>query len=121
MADDPVIREMTCDPRFRKVLVTDAKTKVGRAMVEALVAAGADLVWAGHAEPWKPSPHLKALGALAPVTLVPLDVTDESSVSELAGSIGGKVDILVNTAEYHRPRSHRIARRRRDRARPRWR
>jgi len=105
MAKDPLIRETTCAPRARKVLVTDAKTKLGRAMVEALVAAGADLVWAGHAAPWKPSPHLKALGALAPVTLVPLDVTDESSVRELAGSIGGKVDILINTAEYHRPGS----------------
>ena len=105
MADDPLIRETTCDPRARKVLVTDAKTKLGRAMVEALVAAGADLVWAGYAAPWKPSPHLEALGGLKPVTLVPLDVTDESSVRELAGSIGGKVDILINTAEYHRPGS----------------
>jgi NAD(P)-dependent dehydrogenase (short-subunit alcohol dehydrogenase family)/uncharacterized OB-fold protein len=105
MADDPLIRETTSAPRARKILVTDAKTKVGRAMVEVLVAAGADLVWAGHAAPWKPSPHLKALGGLEPVTLVPLDVTDESSVRELAGSIGGKVDILINTAEYHRPGS----------------
>ena len=32
-----------------------------------------------------------------------LDVTDEASVGELAASIGGKVDILVNTAEFHRP------------------
>jgi len=105
MAEDPLVRETTCAPRARKVLVTDAKTKVGRAMVEALVAAGADLVWAGYAAPWKPSPHLEALGALEGVSLVPLDVTDESSVRELAGSIGGKVDILVNTAEYHRPGS----------------
>jgi NAD(P)-dependent dehydrogenase (short-subunit alcohol dehydrogenase family) len=105
MAEDPLIRETTCAPRARKALVTDAKTKLGRAMVEALVAAGADLVWAGFAAPWKPSPHLKALGALKPVTLVPLDVTDESSVRELAGSVGGKVDILINTAEYHRPGS----------------
>lgn len=103
MAQDPIIRETTCAPRSRKALVTDAKTKLGRAMVEALITAGADLVWAGYAAPWKPSPHLEALGALAPVTLVPLDVTDESSVRELAAGIGGKVDILINTAEYHRP------------------
>jgi NAD(P)-dependent dehydrogenase (short-subunit alcohol dehydrogenase family)/uncharacterized OB-fold protein len=102
MADDPLIRETTCDPKLRKVLVTDAKTKVGRAMVEALLAAGADLVWAGFAEPWKPSPDLEPLRAQKQVTLVPLDVTDESSVRELAGSIGGKVDILINTAECHR-------------------
>ncbi|MBV9569279.1 MAG: SDR family NAD(P)-dependent oxidoreductase [Hyphomicrobiales bacterium] len=103
MADDPLIRETTCAPRARKVLVTDAKTKLGRTMIEALVAAGADLIWAGFAAPWKPSPHLEALSAFEPVTLVPLDVTDESSVRELAASIGGKVDILINTAEYHRP------------------
>jgi NAD(P)-dependent dehydrogenase (short-subunit alcohol dehydrogenase family) len=30
-------------------------------------------------------------------------VTDENSVAELAGGIGGKVDIIVNTAELHRP------------------
>ncbi len=44
---------MTCDPKFRKILVTDGKTAVGQALVKALVAAGADLVWVGHAEPWK--------------------------------------------------------------------
>jgi NAD(P)-dependent dehydrogenase (short-subunit alcohol dehydrogenase family)/uncharacterized OB-fold protein len=102
MADDPLIRETTSDPKFRKVLVTDAKTQVGRAMVEALIAAGADLVWAGCAEPWKPSADLEHLRTLRQVSLVALDVTDESSVRELAGSIGAKVDILVNTAEYHR-------------------
>ena len=102
MADDPLIRETTCDPKARKVLVTDAKTKVGRAMVEALIAAGADLVFAGFAEAWKPSADLEALRKLPAVTLVALDVTEESSVRELAGSIGGKVDILVNTAEHHR-------------------
>ena len=55
MADDPELREMTCDPKFRKVLVTDGMTAVGRALVRALVEAGADLVWVGHAEPWKHS------------------------------------------------------------------
>jgi NAD(P)-dependent dehydrogenase (short-subunit alcohol dehydrogenase family)/uncharacterized OB-fold protein len=102
MNDDPVIRETSSDPKFRKALVTDAKTSAGRAMVEALIAAGADLVWAGYAEPWNPSSHLEALRKLDKVALVPLDVTDETSVTELARSIGGKVDILVNTAEFHR-------------------
>jgi NAD(P)-dependent dehydrogenase (short-subunit alcohol dehydrogenase family) len=36
------------------------------------------------------------------VTLVPLDVTEEGSVAELAAGIGAKVDIIVNTAEFHR-------------------
>jgi NAD(P)-dependent dehydrogenase (short-subunit alcohol dehydrogenase family)/uncharacterized OB-fold protein len=102
MSDDVQLREMTCDPKFRKVLVSDAKTAVGQAVVRALVAAGADIVWAGHAEPWKKLPGFDALLALPQVTAVPLDLTDSRSVTELAGEIGGKVDIVVNTAEYHR-------------------
>jgi hypothetical protein len=53
MADDPMLREMTCDPKMRKILVTDGMTAVGQATVRALVKAGADIVWVGHAEPWK--------------------------------------------------------------------
>ena len=102
MSDDPQLREMTCDPKFRTVLVTDAKTAVGQAVVRARAAAGADIVWAGHAEPWKKLPGFDGLAALPQVTPVPLDVTDSHSVVELAGEIGGKVDIVVNTAEYHR-------------------
>jgi NAD(P)-dependent dehydrogenase (short-subunit alcohol dehydrogenase family)/uncharacterized OB-fold protein len=102
MEDDPILRETTSDPKFRKVLVTDAKSSVGAATVEALIGAGADYVWAGVAEPWKMSPHLERIRQLPQVTVVPLDVTEETSVRELAGNIGGKVDILINTAEYHR-------------------
>ena len=102
MADDRQLREMTCDPKFRKVLVTDAKSEVGAALVRALVEAGADLVWAGHAERWKASADLAELEALEAVTLVPLDPTDSRSVKEMAAEIGGKVDILINTAEVHR-------------------
>jgi len=102
MSDDPQLREMTCDPKYRKVLVTDVKTPVGQAVVRALVAAGADIVWAGHAEPWKKLPGFDEVVALPQVTPVPLDLTDSRSVTELAGEIGGKVDIVVNTAEYHR-------------------
>jgi len=102
MTDDRQLREMTCDPRLRKILVTDGKTTVGRAVIEQLAAAGADIIWVGQAEPWKQFPGFDALRALPQVTLVPLDVTDGQSVEELAGEIGGKVDILVNTAEHHR-------------------
>ena len=73
-------------------------------------AAGADIVWVGHAEPWKKLPGFDALRALPQVTLVPLDVTDGRSVVELAGEIGGKVDIVVNNAEVHR--AHGIGARR---------
>jgi NAD(P)-dependent dehydrogenase (short-subunit alcohol dehydrogenase family)/uncharacterized OB-fold protein len=102
LSDDPKLRDMTCDPRARKVLVTDGKTVVGQAIVRALAAAGADLIWIGEAEPWKKVAGLEALRELRQATIVPLDVTDGRSVRELAGEIGAKVDILVNTADHHR-------------------
>src|SRR3954452_8323735 len=64
MADDKMLREMTSDPKFRKVLVTDGKTEVGQALVKALVKAGPDIVWVGHAEPWKKLPGLGDITAL---------------------------------------------------------
>jgi NAD(P)-dependent dehydrogenase (short-subunit alcohol dehydrogenase family)/uncharacterized OB-fold protein len=110
MAHDPMLREMGCDPRFRKVLVTDGKTAVGQALVKALVKAGAELVWVGHAEPWKKLPGLDGITALPQVSLVPLDLSNERSVSELAGAFAGKVDIVINNAEVHR--THGVAGRR---------
>lgn len=102
MADDRQLREFTCDPKFRKALVTDGKTAVGQATVRALIAAGADLVWVGQAEPSMRSPGLEALSTLPKVAVVPLDITDAESVTQLAGEIGGRVDILINNAELHR-------------------
>lgn len=103
MADDPMLREVTCDPKMRKILVTDGMTPVGQAMVRALSKAGAEIIWVGHAEPWKRhGSGLDDISALTAVTLVPLDVTNARSVDTLAGEIGGKVDIVVNTAEHHR-------------------
>jgi len=102
MADDRELREMTCDPKFRKALVTDGKTPVGRALVRALIGAGAEVVWVGHAEPWKKSAALADIETSAEATLIPLDVTDSRSVRQAAAEIGGKIDILINTAEVHR-------------------
>jgi NAD(P)-dependent dehydrogenase (short-subunit alcohol dehydrogenase family) len=102
MADDKMLREMTSDPKFRKILVSDGKTEVGQALVKALVKAGAEIVWAGHAEPWKKLPGLDDISAMPQVTLVPLDLSNGRSVGELAGEIGGKVDIVINNAEVHR-------------------
>jgi NAD(P)-dependent dehydrogenase (short-subunit alcohol dehydrogenase family)/uncharacterized OB-fold protein len=102
MADDRQLREFTCDPKHRKILVTDAKTAAGQALVGALAAAGADLIWAGHAEPWKKFAGFDELRKIPQVTLLPLDVTDSKNVREAAAEIGGKVDILINNAEYHR-------------------
>ena len=103
MADDAMLREMGSDPKFRKVLVTDGKTEVGQAIVRALAKAGADIVWVGHAEPWKKvGGGADDIAALPQVTRVPLDLSNGKSVIELAGEIGGKVDIVVNNAEVHR-------------------
>jgi NAD(P)-dependent dehydrogenase (short-subunit alcohol dehydrogenase family)/uncharacterized OB-fold protein len=102
MADDRQLREFTCDPKQRKVLVTDGKTRVGQEIVQSLAKAGAELIWVGHAEPWKKFAGFDELQKLPEVTLVPLDVTDSKNVRELAAEIAGKVDILVNNAEYHR-------------------
>ncbi len=102
MTDDPKLREMASDPTFRKVLITDGKTAVGQALARAFAKAGADLIWVGHAEPWKRLPGWDELGRIPQVTPVPLDLTNGRSVEELAGSIGGKVDIVVNNAEVHR-------------------
>ena len=102
MADDRQLREFTCDPKFRKVLVTDGKTAVGQSLVKAFAKAQADLIWVGHAEPWKKFAGFEELQKIPQVTLLPLDVTDSKNVREVAAEIGGKVDILVNNAEHHR-------------------
>jgi NAD(P)-dependent dehydrogenase (short-subunit alcohol dehydrogenase family) len=102
MADDRQWREMTADPKFRRVLVTNGRSIVGQEVVAALKAAGASIVFVGVAEPWKPFPGEDALRALEGVEIVPLDIGDEKSVADLAADIGGKVDILINTAEHVR-------------------
>jgi NAD(P)-dependent dehydrogenase (short-subunit alcohol dehydrogenase family)/uncharacterized OB-fold protein len=102
MAEDRQLREFSCDPKRRKVLVTDGKSALGQALVRALAAAGAELIWVGHAEPWKRLPGFAELERLPQVTLVPLDLTDSKNVRELAAEIGAKVDILLSNAELHR-------------------
>ena len=102
MADDRQLREFTCDPKFRKVLITDGKSAVGQFLTKSFLKAGADLIWVGHAEPWKKFSGFDELQKHPQVTLMPLDVTDSRNVRELAAEIGGKVDIVVNNAEHHR-------------------
>ena len=102
-----MMREMGCDPKHRKILITDGKTPTGQALVRACVAAGAQTIWVGYAEPWKKLPGLDDLAQLPGVSLIPLDLTNERDVAKVSGGIGGKVDIVINNAEAHR--THGIA------------
>ena len=103
MQADPQWREMTCDPQYRRVLISDGRNAVGQAMARAFSEAGASIVFVGIADPWKPFPGMTELSGIARVEIVPLDVTDTQSVTELAGQNGGRIDIVVNTAEHVRP------------------
>ncbi len=103
MADDPQLREVTCDPKFRRVLITDGRTAVGQAMAKAFSEAGASIVFVGVADAWKPFPGMSELRRIERAEIVPLDVTDTESVTEQAQQNGARVDIVVNTAEHVRP------------------
>lgn len=105
MADDKVLRELSCDPKHRRILITDASGELGFELARRLLAAGATKVFLGLAEPWKPLATEKDLAGLENVERVPLDISQTQSVEEAAGSIGGKVDILINTAMHYRPGS----------------
>ena len=102
MQADPHLREMTCDPRYRRVLISDGRNAVGQAMARAFSDAGASIVFVGIADSWKPFPGMAELSTIARVEIVPLDVTDTESVTELAAQNGGRIDIVVNTAEHVR-------------------
>ncbi|WP_407277901.1 SDR family NAD(P)-dependent oxidoreductase [Aromatoleum evansii] len=103
MNDSPQLRETHCDPKHRRVLVTDGRSTLGRAMVKALLDAGASTVFVGDPATWKADAGFDAFVASDP-RLVPvaLDVTDTDSVDRLAASIGAKVEILINTADHLR-------------------
>jgi NAD(P)-dependent dehydrogenase (short-subunit alcohol dehydrogenase family)/uncharacterized OB-fold protein len=100
--DDVQLRELTCDPKFRRVLITDGRNATGQAMAKAMATAGASIIFVGVADPWKPFPGEAALRAIPNVEIVSLDITDSQSVADVAGEIAHRVDILVNTAEHPR-------------------
>ena len=102
MTDSRHLQEMSCDPRGRKVLVTDAGSAVGIALVRSLVAAGVETVWAGYRPGAAKSGGLgDVLGGFKQVNLLPLDVTSSASVEEAAAQIGAQVDVVINNAEVH--------------------
>jgi NAD(P)-dependent dehydrogenase (short-subunit alcohol dehydrogenase family)/uncharacterized OB-fold protein len=98
--DDRQLREMSFDPKNRRVLIVDGKTDLGLALAEAFAEAGAREIFIGHAVPWKHSDNLERAAGVEGAALFPLDVTDSDSVRELAAIVGGKVEILVNNS-YH--------------------
>ena len=103
MQDDPMLREMSCDPKHRRVLITDARSPLALPLAQALLKAGAATVFVGEPEDWRRWEGRAAFEKIENVTLMPLDVTDTASISRLAAEIGGKVDILINTAQFIRP------------------
>jgi short-subunit dehydrogenase/uncharacterized OB-fold protein len=100
--DDVQLRELTCDPKFRRVLVTDGRNATGHAMARAMATAGASIIFVGIADPWKPFPNESTLRAIPGVEIVSLDITDSQSVADVAGEAAHRVDILVNTTEHPR-------------------
>lgn len=103
MRDDAQLRELTCSSKYRRVLLTDGTSRIAKALVDALIGAGASLVMLGV--PSRPGAGSidEQLAARPEVQLVPLEVTDQTSVAAAAASIGPKVDILINTAVHIRP------------------
>jgi len=103
MEDDEQLREMISNPKHRRVLITDARAPSAAALANALLDAGASVVFVGESERWRSYPAQALLDKIPGVEQVPLDVTDTQSVKLLAGEIGGKTDILINNARFVRP------------------
>ena len=70
---------------------------------KALLTAGVAHVFLGEPEAWRSWTARADFEGLGNVSLLPLDVTDVSSIDRLSAEIGGKVDILINTASFVRP------------------
>jgi NAD(P)-dependent dehydrogenase (short-subunit alcohol dehydrogenase family)/uncharacterized OB-fold protein len=103
MQDDPVLRAMSSDPKHRRILISNARSPMALALTQALLKAGAAQVFLGEPEAWLAWRERTQFEGLKNVSILPLDVTDVSSIAKLAAEIGGKVDILINTASYVRP------------------
>lgn len=103
MEDDPQLRSLTAHPKHRRVLVTDIRAPWALPLVHALLDAGAMHVFVGEAEGWRRASDRGDLDADDRISILPLDVSDVKSVEKLASQIGGKTDILINTARLVRP------------------
>jgi hypothetical protein len=93
------LREMSCDPRGRRVLVADGGSALGMALVRAMVDAGADVVWVGCGPEVAQPGRLGDLpGGFKQVRVVSMDAMSDESVNALAAQIGSEVDVLINNA-----------------------
>ncbi len=103
MQDDPQLRQFIASPKHRRVLVSDGRTALGQAVASALVKCGAQTVFLGNSTPLLRYDGQDETEAIAGVEPVALDLADTRSVQRLAAQLGGRVDILINTAGYARP------------------
>jgi NAD(P)-dependent dehydrogenase (short-subunit alcohol dehydrogenase family)/uncharacterized OB-fold protein len=103
MEEDPALRAMGTQIKHRRILISDARAPEARPLTEALLKAGAAHVFLGEPEAWLRWEGRAAFEEMEDVSLMPLDVTDEDSLKTLAAEIGGKTDILINTARFVRP------------------
>jgi len=99
---DPQLREFVVPVAGKTVLVSDARSAIGLAVVKALHAAGAGLIVAGMPSPARAADAANAVLALEGVQPVPLDITDQTSLNEALCAVGGPLDIVINTARYVR-------------------
>lgn len=105
MGDDRQWRELTADPKQRRVLISDGGNELGQCVAEALAEAGAARVIVGIAGDGEAFDGRERLARLDAVETKSLDLTDDGSVEALAAEVGGDVDILINTAECAGPGS----------------
>lgn len=99
---DPQLREFVVPITGKTVLISDARTAIGSAVVKALHEAGAGLIVAGLAPPDRGVDANNPVLALDGVQPVALDITDQVSVSEALSKVGGPLDIVINTARHVR-------------------
>jgi len=98
LTEDPRLQEMCSDPGNANVFVTDGGSLHSQAVVRALAAAGAARIWVGFESAGDSFVVPQGLCDLPRVTCLRMDVTDEPCVGAVAASIGGEIDILINTA-----------------------
>jgi len=99
---DPQLREFVVPIAGRTVLVSDARSAVGHAVVKALHGAGAGLILAGLPGPARAPDAADAVLSLPGVQPLPLEITDQTSVAEALSKVPGPLDIVINTARHVR-------------------